>query len=432
MNLHSIARHAALAGFIVLLGAAPPQFPKAVASDLAPAKFISESDAGARVSAVTIFVTAGLDRQTAATSGVAALTAECVVRTPVDGVPVRDAIASRGGTLQYTVDGNSTHFYIEGRSERLPALVATFARALSSPDVSPATLTPARASLAARINESEGVALSVGIDMFRRSYYGGAAGLPALGTTASLASLASGDVASFYKENYRRGGMTASAVGLIAPALSEALRGLVAGLPAGAPAAIALKPRLIPENAPRIVARRDVAAPMVVVGFGAPAPASKDFGAMLILESLISNSFERTSATTLAFGERSVGAFYLYDGAPASLVIYVNGNRVDPTIAIRELFIVSRALELKPLGADALRHFKSVAEGTFLTESVSLSDRSYLLGTFSNQGLGSDALNAALASLEATTPADLQRVAKRYLQRYIIALVMPRSSPAGN
>ena len=153
---------------------------------------------------------------------------------------------------------------------------------------------------------------------------------------------------------------------------------------------------------------------------------------MLILESLISNSFERTSATTLAFGERSVGAFYLYDGAPASLVIYVNGNRVDPTIAIRELFIVSRALELKPLGADALRHFKSVAEGTFLTESVSLSDRSYLLGTFSNQGLGSDALNAALASLEATTPADLQRVAKRYLQRYIIALVMPRSSPAGN
>ena len=155
----------------------------------------------------------------------------------------------------------------------MPALVATFARALASPDVSPATLNAARAALNARIKESDGVALSVGLDMFRRSYYGGAAGLPALGTTASLASLASGDVASFYKENYRRGGMTASAVGLIAPALSEALRGLVAGLPAGAPAAIALKPRLIPENAPRIVARRDVAAPMVVVGFGAPAPA---------------------------------------------------------------------------------------------------------------------------------------------------------------
>jgi predicted Zn-dependent peptidase len=171
---------------------------------------------------------------------------------------------------------------------------------------------------------------------------------------------------------------------------------------------------------------------MVVVGFGAPSPASKDFGAMLILESLLSNAFERTSATTLGLGQRSVGAFYLYDGAPASLVIYINGSRVDPSLAIRELFVVSNSLELKPLSPDTLRHFKSVAEGTFVTETVALSDRSYVLGAFSNQGLGADAINAAVASLEATTPADVQRVAKRYLHRYIVALVMPRSSPAGN
>ena len=429
MNL--TARCAALAALTLLLGAAP-HFPKAIASDLAPAKFVAESDAGALVSAVQIFVSAGLDRQTIATSGVAALTAECVMRTPVDGVPVRGAIAARGGTLQYTVDGRSTHFYIEGRSERLPALVATFARALASPDVSPATLNAARAALNARIKESDGVALSVGIDMVRRSYYSGATGLPTLGTASSLGALASADVAAFYKGYYRRGGVTASAVGLIAPALSEALRGLVAGLPEGVAAPVAIKPRPIPENAPRIVARRDVAAPMVVGGCGAPSPGGKDFGAMLILEALLSNAFERNSATTLGFGQRSVGAFYLYDGTPASLVIYVNGNRVDPSIAIRELFVVTRALELKPLGADALRRFKAVAEGTFLTETVSLADRSYVLGTFANQGLGADPINAAVASLEATTPADVQRVAKRYLERYIVALVMPRSSPAGN
>jgi predicted Zn-dependent peptidase len=59
---------------------------------------------------------------------------------------------------------------------------------------------------------------------------------------------------------------------------------------------------------------------------------------------------------------------------------------------------------------------------------VNLSDRSYLLGTLSSQGLGTDSINAALAALEGTTPADVQRVAKKYLQRYIVALVLPRPS----
>jgi predicted Zn-dependent peptidase len=442
MNLDRLVRCAGLGALVVLIGAAPPKatpaplsiphFPKATATDLGSAKLIAESDDDSRVSGIQIFFKAGLERQTAASSGVAALTAECIVRTPVDGVPVRDAIASRGGTLQYTVDGRSTHYYIEGRSERLPALVMTFARALASPDVSPATLGPARAALSARVNETRGAALAVGIDMFRRSYYDGAAGLPTLGTTASLASLVSGDVAAFYKGNYKRGGVSASAVGLLGPALSDAMRTLLGGLPEGTPSAIAQKSRTIPENSPRIVARRDVVAPLVIVGFAAPPPASKDFGAMLILESLLSNAFERSSATTLGFGERAVGAFYLYDGTPASLVIYVNGNRVDPSIAIRELFVVSRTLSLKPLSPDALLRFKTAAMGTFVTETVSLADRSYVLGTFAAQGLGSDSINAALSSLDRATPADVQRVATRYLQRYIVALVLPRSSPVGN
>ena len=41
-------------------------------------------------------------------------------------------------------------------------------------------------------------------------------------------------------------------------------------------------------------------------------------------------------------------------------------------------------------------------------------------------------MNAALDALEQTTPADVQRVAKAYLQRYIVALVLPRQLPAGS
>jgi zinc protease len=410
----------------------PLRFPKAVLTDLGSLKLQAESEADARLSGVQVFFGAGLDRQTVAQSGVAALVAECIARTAVDGATLRDAIAARGGTLQYTIDGRAARYYLEARSEDLPALLGLFARALSAPDFSGATLASARNALTSRVNDIQGNALSVGVEMFRRSYYATSAGLPALGTTASLAALAPDDVAGFFRAGYRRGGASVSAVGRVTAEITAAIRSLGEALPEGTPAPVAAKARPIPENAPRIVARRDVGAPVVVIGFAAPSPGSKDFGAMLVLESLLANSFERTSATTLGAVQRSVGASYLYDGSPASLIVYVNGNRVDPTIVIRELFMVSKSLGSQALSADSLRRFKATAEGSFVTGAVTLSDRSYVLGTLGAQGLGPDAINAALASIERTTAADVRRVAKKYLQRYIVALVLPRSAPEGS
>jgi zinc protease len=412
-----------------------PRYPQAFATDLGVTQLIGETDADAPVSGVQIFVAAGLDRESASNNGVSALVAESILRTPVstgdgpaDTLPLRDAIESSGGSLTYTVDGRSVHYYLEGRSENLSTLVGLFGKALAAPDFSPATLAAARKALLARVGEFEGNALSVGIQMFRRSYYTTGAGAPALGTAATLTRLSASDVTAFYRATYRRSAISSSAVGRLAPQLGEALKTLAMGLGDGPVSAVVERARPIPGQAPRIIAHRDVSAPWVVVGFAAPAPNSRDFGAMLVLESLLSDAFERNSATTLGFLEKSVGAFYLYDSTPASLVVYVNGTQVDPTLALRELLVVSRTLSVKPLGTTALHHFKTAAEGQFITDSVSLSDRSYLLGTFASQGLGSDSINAALSALEATTASDVQRVAKAYLQRYIVALVLPRQT----
>ena len=93
------------AALLALLGAAPSQpvrYPTAFATDLGVTKLIAESDADAEISGVQIFIAAGLDREPANANGVAALVAECITRTAVDGVPLRDAIAAQGGALTYT------------------------------------------------------------------------------------------------------------------------------------------------------------------------------------------------------------------------------------------------------------------------------------------------------------------------------------------
>ena len=433
MTLSRIASTAAL-GLAALLAlpaaAAAPQtrYPQAFLTDLGATKLIGEADSDAPVAGVQVFVAAGLDRQSPNQSGVSALVAECLERTPVDGVPLRDAVAAAGGSISYTVDGRSIHYYLESDPDRLPTVVALTGRALAAPDFSRATLDAARASLSKRVAELEGNALSVGIQMFRQSYYPNGVGAPAFGTTATLANLGPAEVTAFYRATYKRSAVSASAVGKLSPGLGAALASLASGLPEGPVSAVVERAKTIPAEAPRIVAHRDVGAPWVVVGYAAPSPNSKDFGAMLLLESLLAGAFDRTSTTSLGLVEKSVGAFYLYDSTPASLVVYVNGSETDPSLALREVLVVSRSLSLKPLGPDALKHFKTAAEGEFLTDSVSLSDRSYLLGTFASQGLGTDSINAALAQLENTTAADVQRVAKKYLQRYIVALVLPRQS----
>ena len=429
-------RVVAVVALAASLGAAPAaapsqRYPAASATALGSLRYLAENDADAAVSGVQIFIAAGLDREAPQQNGVSALVAESLLRTPIDGEPLREAIAGAGGSLNYTVDGRSVHYYLEGRSERLAALVRIFGRALAAPDFSSATVAAGRAALTARLAEFEGSPLSVGIQMFRRSYYTGGAGQPALGNATTLAGLGGADLTAFYRANYLRSAVTASAVGRIGSELGTALEGVADGLAPGAPAAVAEKARSIPAEAPRIVAHRDVGAPWVVVGFAAPSPNSRDFGAMLVLESLLSSAFERSSATTPGLAQRSVGAFYLYESSPASVVVYVNGQQIDPSLALREVLAVSKTLALKPLGAPALARFKTSAEGQFLTDSVDLSDRAYLLGTFASQGLGDDAINAALVALEKTTPADVQRVAKSYLQRYIVALVLPRGGSGG-
>jgi predicted Zn-dependent peptidase len=421
-------------GLFGLIAAAPAtpdalRFPTATVIDLGATRLLSEIDADAAISGVQIFVAAGLDRESASNDGVAALVAECVLRTPIDGVAVRDALEARGGSVNYTVDGRSVHYYVEARSDRLAPLVSMFASALGAPDFSASTLAAAKASLSMRQTEFESNPLSVGIQMFRRSYYATGAGQAALGSSASVANLSSRDAAAFYRANYKRRATFSSVVGTTSPDLGVALEALANALPDGTVAAVPERAHAIPALPPRIVTHRDVPMPWIVVGFAAPSPNSRDFGAMLVLQSLLTSTFQTDTTTTTTLADRSIGAFYLYDSTPASMVVYVNGALVDPSGGLRDLLLVAHSLSIRSLNQASLAHFKAAARGQFLTDSLNVSDRAYLLGAFSSQGLGDDAINAALSALDATTAGDVQRVARSYLQRYIMAIVLPRQNP---
>lgn len=428
-----IARIATAAALLLaVIGAAPLGSTAVTGIDLGSAKLYEAADPGAQLAGVQFSLPGGLDRESPAQNGLAALSAQVVLSAPIGALGLQDAIAAHGGSISYIVGQQSVRFYLESTPEGLPRLIALLQHALSAPDTSAGTLAKARESVRTRIAQDERNPIEVGIAMLRQSYYEGGAGLPTLGTSASIANFSGTDVRAFIAAHYRRGGTIVTAVGQVDEAVTDASKALVAALPDGPAAPVITTTRALAVNAKRIVTHREIGVPYVVLGFAAPSIGDKDFGPMLVVRSLLSDVFDRQSATTLPAYSRAVGVAYAYDAKPSSLAVYVNGGQLDPTAGLSSIDAVLRGIASKTLNPLLLKRYTVRAHGEWETESLSLEDRAWSIGNFVEQGNDPGYAQAVLAAIDATTGADVQRVARKYLQRFTVALVLPRDPAPTN
>ena len=428
-----LAIRAAAAGALLLALAGPvaaaavtPSVTAAV--DLGGAPGYVRADAGSPLAGVQLFVRAGLDRQTDAQNGLAALTAEAVLRTPVDGLALTDAVAARGGSLEYAVASRYVRFHLQAAPAALAGLAPLLARALAAPATDPATLAAARAALGERIAEDERSAILTGLGMVRTAYYRDGPAQPPLGTPGALTAFAAADVAAFHDRWYVRGSAYLAEVGRTGPASDIAARALVAALPAGtAPPATAPSTRPFGKEPRRLVTHRDIGSPYLVLGFAAPALGGRDFAGALVVRALLSEVLERSGATTLPPQRRGAGTIYGYDVDPAQLALWINGGQVDPSTGLGTVAAVVKAAAQKPLAPAVLARYKETARGAWQLESVTLEERGEAIGNAVAQGLDPAALDAIPAAVDAVSAADVQRVAKRWFQQFDVALVLPRA-----
>jgi predicted Zn-dependent peptidase len=441
-----IARHALLALAAFAMAASPLG---AAASFAVPVPSVESSgavtivrqpDANAALVGVAFVVHAGLDRQTLKQSGLAALVAQTVLRTPVtprqgqsEALPLVDAVAARGGSIHFTVDPGDVRFYIEALADDAPAVLDLFRTALAAPDFSPATVRDARDSLVRQIAQSQQVALQVGLDMLNAASSQDAnSGLPELGTPNSLAQFFSSDVRGFYERYYRNGGVLVSAAGRLDTLAPGALGSLANALPEGTTSPIAIHLPRLTGATHEIVAHRDVPSPWLIAQYPAPKVDSNDFGAMLVLAAFVrrtlSDIAQVPGVVSPTFASRSVGALYAYDRVPPTLVLYVNGGlNGNPSRAFATALSVVGLLGATRLQG-SIEEFKAEAAGDFANDATTLETRAWLAAVFSRESSSPDFINRALAAIAATTPDDVERVARTYLGNPTIALVLPRGT----
>jgi predicted Zn-dependent peptidase len=258
------------------------------------------------------------------------------------------------------------------------------------------------------------------------------AGMPELGTPASLAQFFSSDARSFYRAFYRRGGALVSAAGRLDALPPGTLAALADALPAGTTSPVPVRELTLNGATHEIVAHRDISSPWLIAQYPAPNVDSRDFGPMLVLAAFVrrtlSDIAQVPGVVSPTFASRSVGTVYSYDRAPANLVLYVNGGLIgNPSRAFATALSVVGVLAASRLQG-SIEEFKAEAAGQFANDATTLETRTWLAAVFSRGSSSPDFINRALVAIAATTPDDVQRVARLYLGNPTIALVLPRGT----
>jgi zinc protease len=411
--------------------ALPPASPGPVAGspvaiDVGSGMLYATSEAGAQLTAITVIVSAGTAREPARKNGVAALAAQSLLLSRIDGVTLSDRVSADGGSIDVVVGPSAARFTIEALPAQEGVVAADIARAIAAPAITVDTVAAARAVVSTELAAGEKNPTTVGLDMVRGAYYAGGAGRPLLGTSESIAELGSDDVSSFIAAHYLRGNAFASATGVIDAGTSAAVHAVLAAFPAGTEAPPAIAVRAIGSDGKRIVTHRDIGVPFVMLGFAAPALGDPDFAPMLVLRAILGDITNRADVTTASPIERGFDIVYAYDVKPATFDIAINGALLDPSAGLTIVQAIAHNALTKPFSDDVVTRYKDTARGQWALEALTLDDRAWQIGAAVTEGADPATARSVIASIDRVTPADVQRVAKRYLQHSIVALVLPR------
>ncbi len=417
--------------------AAPP------ASDLAPPVITVHADPAASLTGVEFFIPAGRDRQRLREDGLAALTAAALVRTPVtvtvagetQRLPLDEAIAAHGGSLEETVEGERVRLYVETLPRAMPQALDLLHDALANPDFSPAAIARARAVLERRFERDQSDALRIGTQMLDRAWVqDSGAGMLPYGTPASLAWLDAADVRSFFERSYRRAGTIASAVGAFDDADRAALQQVLDALRPGSAAPVRFSAPTLTARSRQLIAYRAIGAPWMVVRYAAPSLRDPDAPAMFVLAALLQESLRRASplpaTVSTAIVDRAIGTIYTFDDRHPSLDLFVDGGLGEPERLFETTLTLASVLDRLSL-TGSLDGFERIAAGDLLLAGDgSLQSQAWWYAVLASQGLPADERQILAARIRTVTPVELQRVARRYLARPILALVLPRNVPA--
>ena len=263
---------------------------------------------------------------------------------------------------------------------------------------------------------------------------------PIIGWMSDIARINPAELRAFYDTYYQPNNAILVIAGDVRADLALALvRRHFGAIPRGPspPPVTAVEP---PQGDERqvIVRRADAQLPMVNIAWHVPNYRSPDAPALELLSTVLSDGRSSRLYRRLVYDKRMVlgaGGDYSYSALDPTLFwFYATLLPGQTTEAVEQALLAEvEQLKAEPVTTEELERARNQIEASFVWQQDSVFSRASVLGRYEMMGSWR-LLDDFLPKLRAVTPADLQRVARRYFavdrKNVSILLATPPSAPA--
>lgn len=340
---------------------------------------------------------------------------------------IAQEMAMMGGTLDVAVGMNQTTIGTDVFSESANDAVALVADVASNPLFPEADLGRIKADLVRDLSIRRSQPGPIATEKFSRVLFGKHAYGRTFPTDAALQGYTLEQVRSFHARSFGAARSALYVVGRFdAAAVEQAIRQHLGEWPAGSPAA---KPQVTPVSALslHLIDRPGAVQSTVYIGLPVVDATHPDYLALTVMNTLLGGSF--SSRITANIREQKG---YTYSpgstittrlGAAAWLEMADVTTKVTGA-SIHEILKEIDRLRNEPPSAEELRGFQNFLAGNFVLRNSSRSNIAMQLAFIDLYGLSDDYVRTYVQSVYALTPADIQRLAKTYIDPAKLAIVV--------
>lgn len=423
--------------------AAPPATPKN-----APTKttlpngmtIITHEDHSSRIVALSAFVKMGAKHETRAGAGVRYFLQAMLMRGTVNrsAQQIENGLAAMGASMDVAVGPDYVELWATGGSESTEQLITLLADVLRHPRFDGQEVEKVRQDLLNQIEAEKDTprlpaqrALNEALFQNEEKEPVGY-GLSLIGYEDSIKRIQREDLLNFYRAYYAPNNIVLVVAGDInAAEVTRQITRAFADFPARSVpqvspprwAEVPNKPHLIVLEEPRKNA-------LILVGFRLPPPSHPDYPALRLLATALgegqSSRLVKTLRDRLGLAY-AVGATFSEFADASQLTAFVECPADSPDMAKNYLLDEIRRLREEPLSAQELQRARNHRLGRFALDHQRNRQRAWHWGVFECWGVGYQFNEEYTEKMKSVTAADVQRVAQKYLGRYVVVLVMPSS-----
>lgn len=385
-----------------------------------------------------VWVGAGTRRETAQNNGVAHFMEHLIFKGTPTQKPgdIDAAIENLGGSLNASTSYDWAHFYGTVGAEDTPAALAVLADAIQNAEMRQEDIDAEKpvilSEMAREANSATGrVARTFNSLCFPAHPYG----RPLLGTAHNISEMPRSTILDFYHTYYAPGNATLVLAGRLMPEEGLALAQKMFG---AWPARPVPDDKALPEAPQTDIRIRNLTAPVrrgfLQIGWRAPSVRdTPDAWVMDVLMTLLGQGGNNRLEQDLLRKKKLVGAIntsYLTQRDPGTMSVSAEFDPGDYDTVRQAILTEATALCDTPVSPAEMEAAKHTLLASYLFETQTNTGRANALGFYSR--IDTYQYDTSYVSnFESVTPADIQRIARKYLNpsAYTLVTLLPVPDP---